>query len=43
MPFVSFFSLEEGQNSKTQILWYYSPVAKSWLIWKDPDAGKDWG
>ena len=18
-------------------------VAKSWLIWKDPDAGKDWG
>ena len=20
-----------------------SPEAKSWLIWKDPDAGKDWG
>ena len=19
------------------------PDAKSWLIWKDPDAGKDWG
>ena len=19
------------------------PNAKSWLIWKDPDAGKDWG
>ena len=19
------------------------PVAKSWLIWKDPDAGRDWG
>ena len=19
------------------------PHAKSWLIWKDPDAGKDWG
>ena len=18
-------------------------VAKSWLTWKDPDAGKDWG
>ena len=18
-------------------------MAKSWLIWKDPDAGKDWG
>ena len=24
----------------TPILW--SPDAKSWLIWKDPDAGKDW-
>ena len=23
------------------ILW--PPAAKSWLIWKDPDAGKDWG
>ena len=23
------------------ILW--PPVVKSWLIWKDPDAGKDWG
>ena len=23
------------------ILW--PPDAKSWLIWKDPDAGKDWG
>ena len=19
------------------------PDAKNWLIWKDPDAGKDWG
>ena len=25
---------------KTPILW--SPDTKSWLIWKDPDAGKDW-
>ena len=25
---------------ETPILW--SPDAKSWLIWKDPDAGKDW-
>ena len=24
----------------TPILW--PPDAKSWLIWKDPDAGKDW-
>ena len=23
------------------ILW--PPDGKSWLIWKDPDAGKDWG
>ena len=23
------------------ILW--PPYVKSWLIWKDPDAGKDWG
>ena len=21
----------------------WPPDAKSWLIWKDPDAGKDWG
>ena len=24
----------------TPIRW--PPYAKSWLIWKDPDAGKDW-
>ena len=27
-------------EAETAILW--SPDAKSWLIWKDPDAGKDW-
>ena len=21
---------------------FWPPVAKNWLIWKDPDAGKDW-
>ena len=26
---------------ETPILW--PPDEKSWLIWKDPDAGKDWG
>ena len=26
---------------ETPILW--PPDAKSWLIWKDPDVGKDWG
>ena len=27
-------------EAETQILW--SPDVKNWLIWKDPDAGKDW-
>ena len=26
---------------ETPILW--PPDVKSWLIWKDPDVGKDWG
>ena len=28
-------------EAETPILW--PPDAKSWLLWKDPDAGKDWG
>ena len=28
-------------DAEAPILW--PPVAKSWLIWKDPDTGKDWG
>ena len=28
-------------KAKTPTLW--PPHAKSWLIWIDPDAGKDWG
>ena len=28
-------------EAETPILW--PPRGKSWLIWKDPDAGKDWG
>ena len=28
-------------EAETSILW--PPDAKSWLIWKDPDSGKDWG
>ena len=28
-------------EAETPILW--APDMKSWLIWKDPDAGKDWG
>ena len=27
-------------EAETPILWI--PFAKNWLIWKDPDAGKDW-
>ena len=28
-------------EAEIPILW--PPHAKSWLIWKDPDAGEDWG
>ena len=28
-------------EAETPVLW--PPDEKSWLIWKDPDAGKDWG
>ena len=28
-------------EAETPILW--PPDVKSWVIWKDPDAGKDWG
>ena len=28
-------------EAEIPILWW--PDVKSWLIWKDPDAGKDWG
>ena len=28
-------------EAETRILW--PPDVKSWLIWKDPDVGKDWG
>ena len=28
-------------EAETPILW--APDVESWLIWKDPDAGKDWG
>ena len=33
-----------GRNdakAETPVLW--PPHVKGWLIWKDPDAGKDWG
>ena len=28
-------------EAETPILW--PPDVKSWLVWKDPDIGKDWG
>ena len=27
-------------EAETAVLW--PPDGKNWLIWKDPDAGKDW-
>ena len=35
------FAERTDVEAETPILW--PPDAKSWLIWKDPDAGKDWG
>ena len=34
------FIVRTDAETETPILW--PPDAKSWLIWKDPDAGKDW-
>ena len=28
-------------EAETPVLWL--PDAKNWVIWKDPDTGKDWG
>ena len=30
-------------DAKTETLVVWPPDAKNWVIWKDPDAGKDWG
>ena len=35
-----FFGRTDAE-AETPILW--PPDRKNWLIWKDPDAGKDWG
>ena len=34
------FIAKTDVDAETPILW--PPDAKNWLIWKDPDAGKDW-
>ena len=31
------------RRTDAEALVRWPPDAKSWLIWKDPDAGKDWG
>ena len=36
LPFIG----RNDAEAETPILW--PPDVKSWLIWKDPDAGKDW-
>ena len=35
------YSGRTDAEAETPVLW--PPDAKNWLIWKDPDAGKDWG
>ena len=35
----TFFERTDAE-AETPVLW--PPDAKNWLIWKDPDAGKDW-
>ena len=34
------YSLETDAEAETPIFW--PPDVKNWLIWKDPDAGKNW-
>ena len=34
------FTWRTDAEAETPILW--PPDVKNWLIWKDPDAGKDW-
>ena len=33
----------EGLMLKLKLQYFGHTDAKNWLIWKDPDAGKDWG
>ena len=35
------FYILSDVEAETPVLWPLD--AKGWLIWKDPDAGKDWG
>ena len=31
-----------GADAEAETLVLWSPDLKKWLIWKDPDGGKDW-
>ena len=33
----------ERTDAEAETLIFWLPDVKSWLIWEDPDAGKDWG
>ena len=33
----------EMTDAEAEVLILWPPDVKSWLIWKGPDAGKDWG
>ena len=33
----------EGLMLELKLQYFWPPNGTSWLIWKDPDAGKDWG
>ena len=35
------FNGKTDTEAETPVLW--PPDVKNWHIWKDPDAGKDWG
>ena len=36
------YSLEGRTDAEAEAPTLWAPDAKNWLIWKDPDAGKDW-
>ena len=33
---------ESKEEAEAEIPIFWPPGAKKWLIWKEPDAGKDW-
>ena len=39
-PLIGMFTGRTDVEAETPIIW--PPHAKSWLFWRDPDAGKDW-